>query len=113
MIRPSQRHIGFVAALLHRLSGLALVLFLPAHFLVLGLAVEDGAALDRFLNWTTSPWVKLAETVLIIAFALHFSLGLRLLALELLPWSSEQKTAAGVGIGASLLVGLLFLLNPL
>jgi len=113
MIRASQRHVGFYAALIHRLSGLALALFLPAHFVVLGLALDAGGAMDRFLDWTTTPWVKLAETLLVVAFALHFSLGLRLLALEMLPWSSERKTAAGVGIGFSLLAGLLFLLNPL
>ncbi len=112
MIRASQRHVGFLAAMVHRLSGLALILFLPAHFLVLGLALDDVAALDRFLDWTSAPSVKIAETLLVIAFTLHFSLGLRLLALEMLPWSGERKTAAGIGIGLSLLAGLLFLLNP-
>ena len=42
------------AFLLHRLSGVALAVFLPFHFLVLGLAVER-AALDRVLDWTDNP----------------------------------------------------------
>ena len=99
MIRASQRHVGFLAAMVHRLSGLALILFLPAHFLVLGLALDDVAALDRFLDWTTAPSVKIAETLLVIAFALHFSLGLRLLALEMLPWSGACATDSGPASG--------------
>ncbi|MDE2636302.1 MAG: succinate dehydrogenase, partial [Chloroflexota bacterium] len=50
---PARIHAGahrghplWIAWLVHRLSGLALALFLPAHFLVLGLALNDPAALD-------------------------------------------------------------------
>ncbi|MYE58666.1 MAG: hypothetical protein F4X35_03640, partial [Alphaproteobacteria bacterium] len=53
------------AFLLHRLSGVALAVFLPFHFLVLGLAVER-AALDGVLRWTDNPWVKLAEAGLVV-----------------------------------------------
>ena len=41
-----------IASLIHRFSGLALALFLPLHFYVLGLALNDAARLDAFLNWT-------------------------------------------------------------
>ena len=39
-----------LAALVHRLSGLALALFLPVHFYVLGLALEGEQSLDGFLH---------------------------------------------------------------
>lgn len=35
---------GFAAALLHRLSGIALALFLPMHFIALGTALQGPTA---------------------------------------------------------------------
>ena len=35
---------------MHRLSGLALAIFLPLHFLALGLAIDGEARLDGFLQ---------------------------------------------------------------
>ena len=35
----------WIAALVHRLSGLALAIFLPVHFLTLGLAIQGEAHL--------------------------------------------------------------------
>ena len=42
----------WIAALVHRLSGLALAIFLPLHFLALGLAIGGEAKLDGFLRWS-------------------------------------------------------------
>lgn len=39
MMRAHRNHAGWWAALLHRLSGLALAIFLPLHFLALGTAL--------------------------------------------------------------------------
>lgn len=104
-----RNHPAYWAFLVHRLSGLGLALFLPLHLLVLGLAVER-AALDGFLAWSASPLVKLAETVLVVLLAVHMTGGLRLLALEFLPWSNAQKTRIAVSFGLALASGLLFLL---
>ena len=46
-----------------------------------------------------------------LLLAIHLTGGLRLLALEFLPWSPRQKTAIAGSAGAALLIGLLFLLN--
>ena len=100
-----------LAARVHRLSGLALAIFLPVHFLVLGLALEGADQLDAFLTWTNAPLVKAAETGLILVLCLHFFGGLRLLALEFLPWTSQQKTFAAAAAALSVLVSLGFLLN--
>ncbi len=40
MILTARTHPGVWAALAHRVSGLMLALFLPFHFLALGLAIE-------------------------------------------------------------------------
>ena len=42
--------------MIHRLSGLALAIFLPLHFLALGLAINGEAKLESFLRWTDQPW---------------------------------------------------------
>jgi fumarate reductase subunit D len=48
---------------------------------------------------------------LILLLAAHLTGGLRLLAVEFLPWRDWQKTLIAVTAGASLLIGLGFLIN--
>ncbi len=110
MIRPARSNPLWFAFVLHRVSGLLLALFLPVHFYVLSLAITDPAALDGFLHWTDSALVKFAEFGLVFLLAVHLFGGLRLLALEFLPWSALQKTwAALAGAGAILIACLFFL----
>lgn len=111
MIRVAHRQPGFIAALLHRLSGLALALFLPIHFLALGLALRGAAPLDSFLAVTRTPVVKLAEWGIVVALATHMALSLRVLAIEFLPWRDRTLASVSTCIGAALCVGLLLLLN--
>jgi succinate dehydrogenase subunit D len=106
-----RQHPFYLAFIIHRLSGVGLAVFLPAHFLVLGLAIEESAALDGFLSWTDQPLVKAAETLLIILLSVHFAGGLRLLMIEFVTWNDRQKLIISSGFAASLGVGLLFLLN--
>jgi len=104
-------HPLWIAWLIHRLSGLALAVFLPVHFLVLGLALTDTAALDGVLRWTESPLVKAAETGLVLLLGLHLFGGLRLLALEFLPWSPRQKTYAAAAVASACAVSVGFFLS--
>lgn len=106
----TNNHPAYWAFLVHRISGIALAAFLPAHFWVLGLALEDAARLDAFLAWTAQPLVKFAEWGLVLALAAHLAGGLRILALEFLPWRDWQKTLAAIAAAASLAVGLAFAL---
>jgi fumarate reductase subunit D len=93
-------------ALVHRVSGIALALFLPAHFWVLG----QGLAMDGFLKWTEQPLVKAAEWGLVVLLAAHLGGGLRVLALEFLPWRDWQKSlaagAAALTVGCGLVLAL-------
>lgn len=98
---------------MHRLSGLALAVFLPFHFLVLGTALNGEAALDGVLAWTDSGLVKLAEMGLVFFLALHMLGGLRLLALEFLPWRDWQASLAAVAGSLSLVVAFVFLFNAI
>lgn len=111
MIRPHRNHAGYWAFLLHRFSGLGLAVFLPAHFLVLGLAIEDAGRLDAFLAWTEGPLVKAAETGLVFLLAVHLLGGLRILMIEFLPWWDWQKSLIVLAGGASAVIAFLFVVN--
>lgn len=106
-----RNHAHYWAFVLHRVSGLLLLLFLPAHFYVLALSLQGAAALDGFLNWTDTPLVKIAETILVVLLAAHLTGGLRLLALEFIGTRESSKAAVAVGTGIAVAVGLLFALN--
>lgn len=97
---------SYWVAIVHRVSGIALALFLPLHFWALSRALE----LDAFLAWTQQPLVKLAEWGIVIALAAHMAGGLRVLALELLPWRDWQKTLAAGAAAVTVAVGLAFAL---
>lgn len=106
----ARNHIAYWTFVVHRLSGVALALFLPAHFWVLGAALQGEAALERQIAWTRQPLVVAAEWTLIVLLAAHLAGGLRLLALEFLPWRNWQKTLATLAAAFSILAGLAFAL---
>jgi fumarate reductase subunit D len=99
----------WLAFLVHRLSGLALAIFLPFHFLVLGLAISGEANLDGFLRWTDQPLVKLSEAALVGLLAVHMLGGLRLLTVENLGWFSGQRRLAIIAVIVALIVAFAFL----
>ena len=111
MIKPHRSHPLYIFFLLHRISGLALALFLPVHFYVLSLAIADPASLDAFLELTDLTSVKIAEAVLVFLLAAHLFGGLRLMAMEWLPWTDWQKTLAAASLVLGLLTACLFLLS--
>lgn len=105
-----RNHPSYWAFVVHRVSGFALALFLPMHFLVLGSAINGAPQLESFLELTRNPVVKFAEWALVLLLAAHLAGGLRLLALEFLPWRDWQKSLAAAAAGVSLVVGLAFAL---
>lgn len=106
----ARSHPAYWAFLVHRLSGLALALFLPVHFWALGQSLQGEARLESFLRWTDAPLFKFAEWGLVLLLAAHLTGGLRLLALEFLPWRDWQKSLAAAAAGLALVAGLAFAL---
>jgi fumarate reductase subunit D len=104
-------HPLWLAYIVHRLSGLALALFLPLHFWVLAMATTDPERLDGLLTLTESTVIKIAEFGLVFLLALHMFGGLRLMAMEWLPWSMPQKTMAAAAVAISFLIATLFFLQ--
>lgn len=109
---PSHRHHpAYWAFVVHRVSGLGLAMFLPLHFVTLGLALEGAAAFESALRWTDHPLLKVSELGLVILLAAHLAGGIRLLALELLGWTPRQQTRIALALGFALAAGLAFALN--
>ena len=101
----------WIAAMVHRISGVALACFLPLHFLTLGLAIDGEARLDGFLVWTANPAVKLAETALVFLLAVHMLGGIRVLVIENLPWRDGQKQLVTAALVAATLAAIAFLVR--
>jgi len=101
----------WLAAMVHRLSGLALAIFLPLHFLALGLAIDGEARLQSFMRWTDQPLVKAAEGGLVFLLTVHLLGGIRLLVIENLDWHDGQKQLATLAAAVSALVGFIFLVR--
>ncbi len=110
VIKASQAHPGFAAAIIHRLSGLALAVFLPAHFLVLGLALE-AETFSGVIAWTNQPLVKASEAILAATLAVHFAGGVRLLAVEFFGLTRAQGLWIALTLAAGAGFGLLFLMR--
>lgn len=109
-VRAYRRDLLWVAALVHRVSGVLLAVFLPLHFLVLGLAIDREARLDGFLSWSEQAPVKLAEAVLVALLAVHLLGGLRLLAVDMMSRRGDQKSQAAMALVVAVVTGLAFLL---
>lgn len=104
-------HAAYWAFLVHRLSGIALAVFLPLHFWALGQAIQGPQALDGFLDWARQPLVKAAEAGLVLLLALHLTGGLRVLALESGAAGAMARAVILAGVAVALTIGLMFLLG--
>jgi fumarate reductase subunit D len=106
----NRAHPAYWAFLVHRLSGVALSLFLPVHFWALGHALGGAATLDGFLRFTEHPLVKFAEWGLVVLLSLHLAGGARLLLIEFGRWSGPRKNLIAGAAGFGALTGLAFAL---
>jgi len=104
----AHQHAGYWAFLIHRLSGLALALFLPLHFWALGRALHGEASLESFLRFTDHPLFKFGEWGLVVLLSLHLTGGARILLIEFSDWSGLRKNWIAGTIGFGVLAGLAF-----
>ena len=114
IVHPLRSHKSYVAAMGHRLSGLALVLFLPFHFLLLGTALDGAVGLDQALALTHNPLAKIAEWGLVVLLVLHLAFGMRVLMLEFTAYPDHRARLpryVAAGFTVALLVGVVFLLR--
>jgi fumarate reductase subunit D len=97
---------GYIAFVVHRLSGLALALFLPLHFLALGTSLQGAAALDRFLAWSDMPLFRIGAWGLVVLLAAHLAGGMRLLIIEFGAWHGPRNAWIGAALAASIGVAI-------
>jgi succinate dehydrogenase / fumarate reductase cytochrome b subunit len=74
--------------LLHRLTGLTLLIFVVAHILLGASRLISMSLWAELMQLTRSPWIAGLEYLLLFAFAFHAFNGLRLILVEF-----------GIGIG--------------
>jgi succinate dehydrogenase / fumarate reductase cytochrome b subunit len=70
---------GFISFFLRRLTGIALVLYLGMHMLVIGSVTASPEAFDATLAVVQGPMFKIAEIALLAAVAYHAFDGVRLI----------------------------------
>lgn len=87
---PAKYKVGMWAFVLHRLSGLVLVLYLVAHLIVISTATINGK-FDRVMDLFYLPWVIALELVLIAAVLYHLLNGVRLLLFDVGIGIKSQK----------------------
>jgi len=107
----ARNHPAWWAFLVHRLSGLALAFFLPAHFWALGTALHGAAPFDSFLSVTRAPAFVFAEWGLVTLLAAHLIGGVRLLLIEFRPWSGLRKDLIAATAGGAFVIGMAFALS--
>lgn len=106
----ARNHPAYWAFLAHRLSGIALALFLPLHFWAMGQAIHGEAALEGFLRFADRALFKFGEWGLVLLLSLHLMGGVRLLLIEFGPWSGLRKNWIAGAAGFSVAVSLAFAL---
>lgn len=108
-ISALRSHKSYLASLGHRLSGLALTVFLPFHFVMLASALRGTESLQGALAFVDQPIFKVAEWGLVTLLALHLSFGIRVLGLE---WSTSE-TPGKLGKWVVSCAGFAFLVGGL
>jgi succinate dehydrogenase / fumarate reductase cytochrome b subunit len=108
--------------LLHRISGVALLLFLTLHVFVTSSRLFGEAAWERVMGLTHHPAVRFLEFLVYAAFAFHALNGVRLLLIEfgfavgkpsrpVFPYKSSLHSQRKLMIGLMIVTGLLIALG--
>jgi len=83
---------GFISFLLRRISGIALVLYLLTHMIVIGSAQNGQAAFDKMMGSVQTPMFKLLEIALLAAVIYHGIDGVRLLVIQAFGITDKRKS---------------------
>lgn len=113
---PGQFKVGTWAFVLHRISGLALVLFVFIHLAAMASALGGQDAFDRTMAFLHRPVFRPLEVALLAALLFHGLNGLRIILLDLGVGFRYQKHmfwAAFALAAAGTLTGAWYLLAPL
>ena len=110
----SQKSVGNVSWLLHRLSGVALAIYLVPHFFSIHSSQQGAQLFDQEMNVYTSPFFKFAEFMIVMMVAFHMCNGLRIIALDCFNLAGHQKLLFGLAMSgcAAVLISASLLFVP-
>lgn len=100
-----------VVSILHRISGVAMVLLIPLLVYLFDLSLRDEQGFQTVLDLLRSTPVRLLEVLLVWLLAHHFFAGVRFLLLDM-DWGVEKSVArksAWLVHGAAIVVTLLII----
>jgi len=114
---PTKIRTGLWAWLLHRITGLAIVLYLFMHIVVISTALWGRGSFDRTMETLRHPVFAAGELLLVAAVIYHGLNGLRIILLDLgvgiryqktLFWGAFVLAVAGFGCAAKVFWPLIF-----
>jgi succinate dehydrogenase / fumarate reductase cytochrome b subunit len=109
-----QLNLGSVSWLLHRVTGVALVVYLVPHFVTIHSARDGREALNAVLGWYAGPLIAATEWVLVLGVAFHLFNGLRIIAVDFFDLSHTQRALfwCVMAACAAVLLGASFVFLP-
>lgn len=109
---------GFISFFLRRLTGVALVLYLGMHIMVIGSVNFGPEAFNNAMEFLGNPLFRLAEIGLLAAVIYHAFDGLRLIIVNMFNVTNQRKSLFYAAFAASVILTvagglpiLLFMLN--
>ena len=75
-------HLGYVAWLLNRVTGIAIAFYLAIHIWVIHHLTQGPEGFNKVMNFVQQPLFKLGEIALLGAILYHAMNGLRILCIE-------------------------------
>ena len=86
--------------LLHRLTGVALAVYLVPHFITINDSRWGPEIFNETLSWFQGSLIVAAEFVIVLAVAFHGINGLRIIAMDFFDLSQRQKWLLGLVLAA-------------
>ena len=96
--------IGTFAWVLHRLTGLALVIYLFLHFWALGAAVDGAAAFNARMSLFHTGLFMFFESLIVAIVVFHTFNGLRIIAIDFIGLNSLQKKFFQIAMSGTITV---------
>lgn len=82
---------GYVAWLLHRVSGLGVLLFLFLHILDTSLIGFGPEVYETFVEFYRHPAIRVLEAILVVAVIFHAGNGVRVILIDFWPRGVEYQ----------------------
>lgn len=109
-----QLNTGSVAWAMHRITGVALAVYLVPHIMTINSSRGGREAFDEALGWYAGPLIAISEFALVMAVAFHMFNGIRIIVVDFFDLSHAQKLLFWLVMAAcaAVLLGATFIFLP-